>query len=32
VGLEFFPDIPSALASMTRVGRAFEPIPANQAI
>lgn len=32
VGLGFYPDFASAVGAMTRVGKVFEPIPANRAI
>jgi sugar (pentulose or hexulose) kinase len=32
VGLGLYRDYPSAVAGMTRIGRQFEPIPANQAL
>ncbi|MBQ5948098.1 FGGY-family carbohydrate kinase [Massilia sp. ST3] len=32
VGLGLYPDFPSAVKAMTRVGRVFEPIPENRAI
>ncbi len=32
VGLGLYPDFSSAIAAMTRVGRVFHPIPANQAM
>jgi sugar (pentulose or hexulose) kinase len=32
VGLGLYPDFDSAIAAMTRVGRVFEPIAANQQI
>ncbi|MNJ64401.1 L-xylulose/3-keto-L-gulonate kinase [compost metagenome] len=32
VGLGLYPDFPSAIAAMTRVGRVFEPAPAAQQV
>lgn len=32
VGLGLYPDFPSAVAGMTRVGKVFEPIPGNRAV
>ncbi|MDT0131451.1 hypothetical protein FPK48_31780, partial [Acinetobacter baumannii] len=32
VGLGLYPDFPSAIAGMTRVGRVFEPIPGNRKV
>jgi sugar (pentulose or hexulose) kinase len=32
VGLGLYPDFDAAIAAMTRIGRVFEPIAANQAI
>ena len=32
VGLGLYPDFAAAIAGMTRIGRVFEPIAANQAM
>jgi sugar (pentulose or hexulose) kinase len=32
VGLGLYPDFPAAIAAMTRVGKVFEPVAANQAM